>query len=115
MPNIKVEIAYNNNLESMMYGYRPEVDTLRPITTCEIDVPRDFTDVDILERVWRIMNVVNGDELPTILHVRSMCVGDVAFIDHVGYACANAGWKRIESEDDYGISSPYQTGIADDA
>lgn len=55
------------------------------------------TEVDSLfneDEIFRMMNVVDGDELPVRLGVRSMSVGDV-IVDETGRAlfCAGAGWE----------------------
>jgi len=48
-----------------------------------------------LEGAFRLMNVVDGDELPVRLHVRSMMWGDV-LVDEDGdvWFCAFDGWER---------------------
>lgn len=48
-----------------------------------------------LEEIFRKMNVVDGDELPVQLKVRSMSVGDVV-VDEAGvvWFCAMAGWEQ---------------------
>lgn len=53
------------------------------------------TDVDM---VFREMNVVNGNELPVKLKVRSMCVGDIALnveTDEAVY-CSVEGWTALD-------------------
>lgn len=49
-----------------------------------------------LEEIFRMMNVIDGNELPVKLQVRSMMCGDV-IVDEVGdvWFCAAAGWQRI--------------------
>lgn len=48
-----------------------------------------------LEEVFRQMNIVDGDELPVKLKVRSMSSGDVV-VDEDGevWYCAGAGWEK---------------------
>lgn len=48
-----------------------------------------------LEEVFRLMNVVDGDELPVQLKKRSMMSGDVV-VDEDGdvWFCAFSGWER---------------------
>jgi hypothetical protein len=48
-----------------------------------------------LEEVFRLMNVVDGDELPVELKVRSMMCGDVV-VDEDGdvWYVAGAGWEE---------------------
>jgi hypothetical protein len=47
-----------------------------------------------LEEIFRLMNVVEGNELPVKLKVRSMMVGDVV-VDENGevWYCASSGWE----------------------
>ncbi len=48
-----------------------------------------------IEEAFRMMNVVDGDELPTKLKVRSMMVGDVVVDDDgVAWFCAGVGWEK---------------------
>lgn len=50
-----------------------------------------------LESVFREMNVVDGDELPVVLKVRSMMTGDVVVdADGNAWLCAMVGWERVE-------------------
>lgn len=49
------------------------------------------------EEVFRAMNVVDGDELPVRLGVRSMMVGDVAVLeDGRMWYCSVVGWSVAE-------------------
>lgn len=59
-------------------------------------------DADDLEDVFRMMNVVDGDELPVKLRVRSMCVGDLVqqHEDDVWWFCAAAGWEAVKVSGD---------------
>lgn len=43
---------------------------------------------EMAEKIWRTFNVVNGNELPTVLGIRSMSVGDVVRLgtDEFNYA-----------------------------
>lgn len=56
----------------------------------------------ILEHVYRLMNVVNGDEIPTLIGCRSMSVGDLVNIkDSDGdrwYVCDNIGFTKVSNE-----------------
>jgi len=48
-----------------------------------------------LEEAFRLMNVVDGDELPAKLGVRSMMCGDVVFDEDLQvWFCAGAGWEQ---------------------
>lgn len=48
-----------------------------------------------LEDVFRLMNVVTGDELPVKLNVRSMCSGDIVVDeDQEVWFVAAVGWER---------------------
>jgi hypothetical protein len=47
-----------------------------------------------LEKVWREMNVVEGNETPTKLGIRSMSVGDEAIVDGEQWTVQSFGWKR---------------------
>ena len=47
-----------------------------------------------LEEVFRMMNVVDGDELPVELKVRSMMPGDVVDEDGDVWFCAGTGWEE---------------------
>ena len=54
-----------------------------------------FGDNVSLEDVFRQMNVVDGTELPTKLHVRSMSCGDIAIDELDGvWFCAASGWEK---------------------
>jgi len=48
-----------------------------------------------LDEAFRLMNVVNGDELPMTLKVRSMMTGDV-IVDEDGdvWYCSAIGWTE---------------------
>jgi len=63
------------------------------------ELPEDSV-MALLERVWRIMNVVDGSdfEMPQHLKCRSMCVGDIAIIDDKQYKVAPLGWQMIVDE-----------------
>jgi len=47
-----------------------------------------------LERIWREMNVVEGEEIPVKLGIRSMMVGDEAVVDGEQWTVQSFGWKR---------------------
>lgn len=74
------------------------------ITPDEIAVKEDHTNNEILDRVWRAMNCVEGDpevEICVRLKVRSMMVGDRVVVERkdsvVTYQCAGVGWKILEA------------------
>lgn len=50
-----------------------------------------------LDGLFRAMNVVDGDELPCKLKVRSMSVGDIAVeVDtNTAWYCGPAGWSKV--------------------
>jgi len=54
-------------------------------------------DAKSLSDVFKLMNVVDGDELPTQLMVRSLSVGDIV-VEANGKAslCAPMGWTKVE-------------------
>lgn len=54
-------------------------------------------EAESLGAAFRLMNVVDGDELPTKLKVRSLSVGDIV-VDANGKAslCAPIGWIKVE-------------------
>jgi len=58
-----------------------------------------------LEKIWRAMNVVQGDELPVKLGIRSMMVHDQVEMDGKTYQVASVGWidaltqRNVEDED----------------
>jgi len=56
-----------------------------------------IVDADDLEDLFRKMNVVDGDELPAQLNVRSMSSGDVARDLTTGqmWMCAPIGWVAL--------------------
>lgn len=63
--------------------------------------PADYDEVVVVEAeclndLFRKMNVVDGDELPVRMKIRSMSCGDVA-IDEAGkkYFCALVGWNEL--------------------
>jgi hypothetical protein len=58
---------------------------------------------EVLGRVWRTMNCVDGDpdtEICVRLRVRSMMVGDRVVLEQDGrkitYQCKAVGWKTVE-------------------
>ena len=54
-------------------------------------------DVEQLGEAWRRMNIVDGDELPVKLKVRSMMVGDLLHraSDNTLWLCAMIGWRKV--------------------
>jgi hypothetical protein len=65
--------------------------------------PREFREVfdveaDDLEHVFRLMNVVDGDELPVKLGIRSLSVGDVVLraADATLWHCSAFGWEQTK-------------------
>ena len=70
----------------------------------EIAVEETSDNHDVLDRVWRAMNCVEGDpeiEICVRLKVRSMMVGDRVVLERedatVVYQCASVGWKILEA------------------
>jgi len=62
----------------------------------------DYTEVGIIEAfdagdLFTQMNVVEGDELPVKMGIRSMSCGDVAVDMATGkaYFCAPVGWEQV--------------------
>lgn len=51
--------------------------------------------LDDLEVAFREMNVVEGNEIPTDLRVRSMCVGDVVLSGGKAFLCASMGFREL--------------------
>lgn len=73
------------------------------ISQDEIQVEDDSDNHEVLGRVYRAMNCVEGDpevEICVRLKVRSMMVGDRVVLDRNGssitYQCASVGWKILE-------------------
>jgi hypothetical protein len=76
----------------------------------EGDTPKTFDDEvegddstlygvqNILEKVFRRWNVVDGDERPTLEGVRSMSVGDIVKVGRGFYFCDTIGWRGITEE-----------------
>ena len=59
---------------------------------------------EILEGVFRRMNVVDGStlEVPMHLRCRSMSVGDVVFLPQRGvFFCDGAGWTRLNRHQEF--------------
>lgn len=74
------------------------------ITPDEIEVEESHDNHEVLGRVWRAMNCVEGDptvEICVRLKVRSMMVGDRVVVEResakVVYQCASSGWKILEA------------------
>ena len=71
----------------------------RELDPCDYSVfPPLLAEVEArdLEDVFRKMNVVDGDELPTKLGMRSMMTGDVAIDeDKVTWLCGMVGWVKV--------------------
>jgi hypothetical protein len=57
-----------------------------------------YGDFDDLADVFRKMNVVDGNELPTVLGVRSMCTGDLVQDVETGkyWYCKFVGWCEVK-------------------
>lgn len=56
-------------------------------------------DFELLDWIYRQMNVVDGNEMPRKLGIRSMSVGDVVQISDRFYSCDNTGWSLLEIAD----------------
>jgi len=74
------------------------------ISPDEIAVEDGTDNHEVLGRVWRAMNCVEGDpeiEICVRLKVRSMMVGDRVVLERDGltmtYQCAGVGWKILEA------------------
>jgi hypothetical protein len=73
----------------------------------EIEVVKDkelrfVDDMSILDRVWRMMNRVDGSYQERYLDeykVRSMCSGDLAGFNDKYFRCEMAGWKEITKQE----------------
>lgn len=59
------------------------------------------TKIELLEYIYRCMNVVNGDpcELPQKLRCRSMSVGDIALLDGEFWMVAGCGFKKLDNHE----------------
>lgn len=78
-----------------------EVVSIRPE---EIEVEKTASANEVLDRVWRAMNCVEGDpavEICVRLRVRSMMVGDRVVLEREGssvtYKVASVGWQILEA------------------
>jgi hypothetical protein len=65
------------------------------------DVEGDQADVElqqqqVLGRVWREQNAVDGSERPVRLGHRSLSVGDVVQLDGRAFAVRSLGWRQID-------------------
>ena len=74
------------------------------ISPAVIEVEETAETNEVLGRVWRAMNCVEGDpeiEICVRLKVRSMMVGDRVVLERGGrsitYQCAPVGWKILEA------------------
>lgn len=86
---MKYTVFYANTL-----GYSSGTPDSVPLSVYKKVATLDASDLEV---VFRRMNVVDGDELPVKLKIRSLSVGDVV-VDETGaaYYCAMVGWKRTE-------------------
>lgn len=92
---MKYKVFYRKNFQA---GFH-----LTPPTVIDKELFTEVTEIEIAnhpnppERIFRLMNVVDGDELPTTLHVRSMCSGD-AIEDETGqvFFCASIGFALVD-------------------
>jgi len=50
---------------------------------------------DSFEDIYRKMNVVDGDELPATLGIRSLSVGDLLEVDGIFHLCKSQGWEAV--------------------
>lgn len=84
----KFSVYYTDDLAAIMRGKPMEVTKFERIAVVE---------AADLEDLFRKMNVVDGDELPVELKVRSMCAGDVARDMMTGdvWLCDLAGWVNL--------------------
>jgi hypothetical protein len=74
--------------------YRNGQETESEPTGFEFSYAASLASEDV-EDVFRRMNVVDGDELPVVLGIRSMSVGDIALQGDVAHVCEPAGWRQI--------------------
>lgn len=107
MNHYRIEVYYNVALvdrggtkypaKGMLDGY-DDGDALINVNTW-LDIEA-VDHIGAADKVWRLMNVVDGTELPAKLGLRSMCVGDVLAITdrntgaEFTLACA-MGWDDI--------------------
>ncbi len=90
---MKFSVFYANNFAfSALVPAIPETVNIDDYRRIE---PR--VDADTLDDVFRQMNVVDGDELPAKLGIRSMSVGDV-IVDNAGLAfiVAPVGFEAVK-------------------
>lgn len=97
---------FPNSMSDLFLG-RPSNVPYREVANIapdEIEVENETDNHQILGRVWRAMNCVEGDpevEICVRLRVRSMMVGDRVVLEREGltmtYQCAGVGWKILEA------------------
>lgn len=77
--------------KDMMAGYR------KPAFSAEDYTEVALVDAENLGELFRKMNVVDGDEVPVQMKIRSMSCGDIAFdtATHTAYFCAPVGWEEV--------------------
>jgi len=72
--------------------------------TLEVEPCRDVQNrhriTELLERIWRDFNCVDGTELCVRLRVRSMCVGDIVHFPETGrwFIVEGCGWYEATAE-----------------
>lgn len=85
---------------AMLRGYQPG-DELRKVARLKVwGTGPEAT----LDDIYRLMNVVDGTELPAALRIRSMSVGDVATVELDGepvcsWAVAGVGWEPLRTSE----------------
>lgn len=100
---VRANACYNGYMLTVHYRKLPAIerDPLAVKAACGVD-PNDYTQVaklegDDLNVCFREMNVVEGDEIPVGLGIRSMMTGDVVVKeDGSAWLCAMVGWKQVE-------------------
>ncbi len=87
---MKVGVWYNMNPAAMWKGWQPS-DALYKVTELYLH----NTDTGLTgwqDVIFRIMNMVDEDDLPGKIGCRSMSVGDMLEVDGDFWQCKNTGW-----------------------
>jgi hypothetical protein len=92
-----VEIWYAEDT-SAQYLLRP-LSARRFRCVCILDAKDEYVlDKEHLEALFRAFNVVEGNELPARLGIRSMSVGDVVLWDGQAWMCLGTGWDNLSAQ-----------------
>jgi len=91
---VKVYYRTNEAFERSLFLHLFEEEGVVQLDRPDYREVTEFPGGTTFESVFRQMNVVNGDELPVRLKVRSMSAGDAVEDGDELWLCDMVGWRR---------------------